>query len=158
MKIFTFIIAILVSGVANSAAKVGPTTMEVEFSGFIGEKGALKPVPYQLTASFKDKASVWPSNKQQLNSLSASVNGVAMQLSSALYSKLSGVSITDIRLFYIQRWSEESSVEISIPYGQHEPCKNHDDGSVHYLQGTRILVFSTLGIYRDTKEMHACVQ
>ena len=156
MKIFTFIVLVLLSCTASSAALVPPTTIEIELSGFIGEKGVLESVPYQLSASFADKSSVWPSNKQQLSELSASVNGVEMKLSTDLYRKLTGVSVSDIRLAYIQQWSEKSSVEISIPYGQHQPCKNHEDGSVNYLQDKRVLVFSTLGVYRETKDMHGC--
>lgn len=130
--------------------------MKIQLSGFIGEKGVLEPVPYKLTASFADKASDWPSNKQQLSELSASVNGIEMKLSTDLYKKLPGVSVSDIRLAYIQQWSEKSSVEITIPHGQHQPCENHDDGSVNYLQDKRVLVFSTSGVYRETKDMGAC--
>ncbi|QQX80687.1 hypothetical protein JK628_02075 [Shewanella sp. KX20019] len=156
MKIITFIITLLLSSAVNSAALVHPTIMKIEHSGLIGEKGTLKSIPYNLAVEYVNKTSVWPSNKQQLSKLSVAVDGIDMKISNKLYSNLTGVSISDIRISYIQRWGEMNSIDVFIPYGNSQPCKNHDNGNTNYLKSKRILVFSVSGDFRKTIEMHAC--
>ena len=156
MKIITFVIAILLSGFVNSAGLVYPTVTKIDISGVIGEKGTLKSIPFHLVADYKDKASVWPANSQQLKRIAVSVNGVSMSISDKLYSKLTGVVLSEIRLSYIQQWSDKSSVEITIPYGETQACESHDDGTVNYLKPKMILVFAVSGAYRESKDNRPC--
>jgi hypothetical protein len=156
MKIITIIIILLVSNYSNAGALIHPTIMKVEYSGLIGEKGALESVPYKLLIEFADKASVWPSNKQQISKLSALVDNSEMVISNNLYSDLIEVGISDIRISYLQFWGEKSSVEVFIPHGKSQPCENHEDNSTYYRQSKRILVFSVDGRYIKTKNKSAC--
>ena len=156
MKIITFAIAILLSRFVYSAGLVNPTVTEIDIAGVIGENGTLKSIPFRLVADYKDKASVWPANRQQLKTLAVSVNGVSMTISDKLYSNLTGVILSEIRLSYTQQWSDKSSVEITIPYGEAQACESHDDGTVNYLKPKTILVFSVSGSYRESKDSPAC--
>ncbi len=148
--------AIFLSGFVNSAGLVHPTVTKIDISGVIGEKGTLKSIPFHLVADYKDKATVWPANNQQLKKLAVSVNGISMSISDELYSKLTGVVLSEISLSYIQQWSDKSSIEIAIPYGETQTCVSHDDGTVHYLKRKLILVFSVSGSYRESKDIQSC--
>lgn len=156
MKIVTFIIAILLSTAATSAALVHPIIMNIEHSGLIGEKGVLDPISYNLSVEYVDKDSVWPLNKQRISKLSVTVDDVEMKISNKLYSNLSDVTISEIRVSYMQRWGELNSIDILIPHGKVQPCKNHDSRATNYLKAKKILVFSVSGKLRDTIDQNAC--
>jgi hypothetical protein len=156
MKTITLIMAIFLSGFVNSAGLVHPTVTKIDISGVIGEKGTLKSIPFHLVADYKDKATVWPANNQQLNKLAVSLNGISMSISDELYNKLTGVVLSEIHLSYIQQWSDKSSVEVVIPYGELKTCESPDDGTVHHLKQKMILVFSVSGFYRESKNIQPC--
>lgn len=156
MKIFVLFITCFFSTAIYSAALVHPTIMSLEHSGLIGEKGSLEPVPYKLSVEYVDKKSTWASNEQKISRLVLVVNGVEMKLNPELYKDLTGVHIPDIKVAYIQRWSDMSSIELYIPYGKREACKNHESGAAHYLQTKEVLVFSLSGNFREAVNKHAC--
>ena len=157
MKIITsFIIIMLSSVAAHSAALVYPTATQIDLAGVIGEKDTLETIPYHLAAGYIDKSSPFPLNKRELGKLDISVDGVKMSISSNHYQGLSGVMIEEIKISYIQQWGPKSTIEVAIPYGQSQLCTNHDDGSTHYRKNIKILVFFVSGGFVQSNERDAC--
>jgi len=147
---------IMLSSSAHSAGLVYSTITQVNISGVIGEKGTLENIPFRLEAGFKNKTSNISSNKQTLGELSIFVNGVKLETHNNQYNGLFGVMLEDIQLSYIQQWSEKSTIEVLIPYGQNHLCTNHDDSSTSYNKNKKILVFSIKGEFIQSNEKLAC--
>ena len=146
----------MLSSAAQSAGLVYPTATQINISGVIGEKGTLETIPFRLMAGFKDKTSPFPSNKQTLGKLSIFVNGVKLNAPKSNYSELTGVTLKDIQISYIKQWSEKSTIEVSIPYGQNHLCTNHDNGSTYHKKNKKVLVFTIKGEFMQSNEKHAC--